>query len=229
MALKSLSSTRRRRRSANSEASGSGGSTIRGAAATTCVAKPRSTPPRRRRVRPGRVTRKMEPIPGVLSTWISPESAVTRSLTMDRPRPMPPARRSGPPSTWKNGTKTCRGRPGRCPGRSHSPGRAASPWGSCVGLARLRWTPSLTKPARVNFRALATRLLTISNSLTSSTSTCDSPVAGRSRRERGSCPSSRRRRYAGRWRPDRPPMTSIAVGLGMGGAVRKAWCSRGCC
>jgi len=47
----------------------------------------------------GRLKRKVEPLPGVLSTPTSPPMASTRFFTMDRPRPVPPISRERPGST----------------------------------------------------------------------------------------------------------------------------------
>ena len=58
--------------------------------------------------------------------------------------------------------------------------------GSVDVVGTLSPTTSSTKPLDVNLRALDTRLLMISKSLTSSTKTRDSPVGGKSSRERRS-------------------------------------------
>ena len=60
--------------------------------------------------------------------------------------------------------------------------------GSADALGTLSPTTSSTKPLGVNFNALETRLLMISKSFTSSTRTKESPVEGKSSRERRSIP-----------------------------------------
>ena len=48
---------------------------------------------------PGKVTRKMDPPPGLSVTATSPRIAPTRCFTMDRPKPVPPISRDRPAST----------------------------------------------------------------------------------------------------------------------------------